>query len=83
MAGIPPFAGFFGKFFIFLAAVKSGLYGLAVIGVLSSVVAAFYYLRIIKIIVNPLAVRFHHTTLPSHPHPFFQTRSHAAALAHR
>lgn len=49
MAGIPPFAGFFGKFFIFLAAVKSGLYGLAVIGVLSSVVAAFYYLRIIKI----------------------------------
>jgi len=49
MAGIPPFAGLFGKYFIFLAAVKSGLYGLAVIGVLSSVVAAFYYLRIIKI----------------------------------
>lgn len=49
MAGIPPFAGFFGKFFIFLAAIKSGLYGLAIIGVLSSVVAAFYYLRIIKI----------------------------------
>ena len=49
MAGIPPFAGFFGKFFVFLAAVKSGLYGLAVIGVLSSVIAAFYYLRIIKI----------------------------------
>lgn len=49
MAGIPPFAGFFGKFFIFLAAVKAELYGLAVLGVLSSVVAAFYYLRIIKI----------------------------------
>ncbi len=49
MAGIPPFAGFFGKFFVFMAAVKAGLYGLAVIGVLSSVVAAFYYLRIIKI----------------------------------
>lgn len=49
MAGIPPFAGFFGKFYIFLAAVKSGLYGLSVLGVLSSVVAAFYYLRIIKI----------------------------------
>jgi NADH-quinone oxidoreductase subunit N len=49
MAGIPPFAGFFGKFFIFLAALKSGLYGLAIFGVISSVVAAFYYLRIIKI----------------------------------
>ena len=49
MAGIPPFAGFFGKFFIFLAAVKAGLYPLAVIGVLSSVIAAYYYLRIIKI----------------------------------
>jgi NADH-quinone oxidoreductase subunit N len=49
MAGIPPFAGFFGKYFVFLAAVKSGFYGLAVFGVLSSVVAAFYYLRIIKI----------------------------------
>lgn len=49
MAGIPPFAGFFGKFFVFYAAVKAGLYGLAVLGVLASVVAAFYYLRIIKI----------------------------------
>jgi NADH-quinone oxidoreductase subunit N len=49
MAGIPPFAGFFGKFFIFLAAVKSGLYVFSVIGVLSSVIAAYYYLRIIKI----------------------------------
>ncbi len=49
LAGIPPFAGFFGKFFIFNAAVEAGQYGLAIIGVLSSVVAAFYYLRIIKI----------------------------------
>lgn len=49
MAGIPPFAGFFAKFFIFTATVKSGLYGLAILGVLSSVVAAFYYLRVIKI----------------------------------
>lgn len=49
MAGIPPFAGFFGKFFIFLAAIKQGMYTLAVIGVLSSVLAAFYYIRIIKI----------------------------------
>ncbi|MCE3233327.1 MAG: NADH-quinone oxidoreductase subunit [Rickettsiaceae bacterium] len=49
MAGIPPFAGFFAKFFIFFAAVKQGLYTLAVVGVLSSVIAAYYYLRIIKI----------------------------------
>lgn len=49
MAGIPPFAGFFGKFFILFAAVKQELYILSIIGVLASVVAAFYYLRIIKI----------------------------------
>ncbi len=49
MAGIPPLAGFFGKFYIFLSAIEAELYGLAVIGVLSSVVAAFYYLRIIKV----------------------------------
>ena len=49
MAGIPPLAGFFGKFYIFLAAVDAKLYTLAVIGVLTSVVAAYYYLRIIKI----------------------------------
>lgn len=49
MAGIPPFAGFFGKFFIFYATVKEGMIGLAVIGGLASVIAAFYYLRIIKI----------------------------------
>ncbi len=49
MAGIPPLAGFFGKFYVFLAAIESGLYTLAVIGVLSSVVGAFYYLRIVKL----------------------------------
>jgi NADH-quinone oxidoreductase subunit N len=49
LAGIPPLAGFFGKYFVFLAAVKSGLYLLAIIGVLASVVGAFYYLRIVKI----------------------------------
>lgn len=49
MAGIPPFAGFFGKFYIFLAAVEGGYYLLAVVGVLTSVVAAYYYLRIIKV----------------------------------
>ena len=49
MAGIPPFAGFFGKFYVFLAVIDAGMYGLAVIGVLSSVVAAYYYLRIVKV----------------------------------
>lgn len=49
MAGIPPLAGFFGKYFVFLAAIKAGLYALAVIGVLASVVGAFYYVRIVKL----------------------------------
>ena len=49
MAGVPPLAGFFGKLFVFQAAVASGLYTLAIVGVLTSVVAAYYYLRIIKI----------------------------------
>jgi len=49
MAGIPPLAGFFGKWLVFYAAVNSGLLFVAVIGVLTSVVGAFYYLRIIKI----------------------------------
>ncbi|HTT47855.1 MAG TPA: NADH-quinone oxidoreductase subunit NuoN [Pseudolabrys sp.] len=49
LAGIPPLAGFFAKFYVFLAAIKAGLYTLAVIGVLTSVVGAFYYLSIVKI----------------------------------
>jgi NADH-quinone oxidoreductase subunit N len=49
LAGIPPMAGFWAKWYVFLAAINSGLYALAIIGVLTSVVAAFYYLRIIKI----------------------------------
>ncbi len=48
MAGIPPLAGFFAKFYVFNAAIHAHLYGLAVVGVLLSVVAAFYYLRIVK-----------------------------------
>jgi NADH-quinone oxidoreductase subunit N len=49
MAGIPPFAGFFGKLFVFMAAIDAGLNVVAVIGVLASVVSAFYYIRIIKV----------------------------------
>ncbi len=49
MAGIPPLAGFFGKLYVFLAAIEAGLFTLAVVGLLTSVVAAFYYLRIVKL----------------------------------
>ena len=61
MAGIPPLAGFFGKWYVFLAAVQAGLIPLAVIGVSMSVVGAFYYLRIIRLMYfedadNPLDV---------------------------
>nr|WP_092496993.1 NADH-quinone oxidoreductase subunit NuoN [Faunimonas pinastri] len=49
LAGIPPLAGFFAKYYVFLAAIQANLFTLAVIGVLSSVVGAFYYLRIVKI----------------------------------
>src|SRR6202040_2919215 len=50
LAGIPPLAGFFAKFYVFLAAIKAGLFALAVIGVVTSVVGAYYYLSIVKII---------------------------------
>jgi NADH-quinone oxidoreductase subunit N len=49
LAGIPPLAGFFAKFYVFVAAIKAGLFTLAVIGVLTSVVGAYYYLTIIKV----------------------------------
>ena len=49
MAGVPPLAGFFAKFYVFLAAIKAGLYLLAVIGVVTSVVGAYYYLAIVKV----------------------------------
>ncbi len=49
LAGVPPLAGFFAKFYIFMAAINNGLYTLAVIGVVASVVGAYYYVRIVKI----------------------------------
>ena len=49
LAGIPPLAGFFAKFYIFKAVLQQSMYYLAIIGLLSTVVAAFYYLRIVKI----------------------------------
>ena len=49
LAGIPPLAGFFAKYFVFVAAIEAKLYALAIIGVLASVVGAYYYLRVIKL----------------------------------
>lgn len=59
MAGIPPLAGFFAKFYVFYAAIEEELYALAVVGVLTSVIGAFYYLRVIKLmyfddVANPI-----------------------------
>jgi len=58
LAGIPPLAGFFAKLYVFMSVIESGMYTLAIIGLLSTVISAFYYLRIIKIIyfdemINP------------------------------
>ena len=50
LAGIPPLAGFFAKFYIFMAVIEQSMYFLAIVGLLSTVIAAFYYLRLIKII---------------------------------
>ncbi|UZE47221.1 NADH-quinone oxidoreductase subunit NuoN [Rhodopseudomonas sp. P2A-2r] len=49
LAGVPPLAGFFGKFYVFVAAIEAGLFTLAVVGVLASVVGCYYYLMIVKI----------------------------------
>ena len=50
LAGIPPLAGFFAKFYVFKIVIEQSMYSLAIIGLLSTVIAAFYYLRIVKII---------------------------------
>jgi len=49
LAGIPPLAGFFAKFYIFMSVIESGMFALAIIGLVTTVVSAFYYIRIIKI----------------------------------
>ena len=49
LAGIPPLAGFFGKYYVFLAAIEAKLYPLAIIGVIGSVVGAYYYIRVVKV----------------------------------
>ena len=50
LAGIPPLGGFFAKFYVFTAVLEQKMYALAIIGLLTTVISAFYYLRIIKII---------------------------------
>jgi NADH-quinone oxidoreductase subunit N len=57
LAGVPPLAGFFAKFYVFNAAIKAGLFTLSVVGVLTSVVGAYYYLLIVKVMYfdQPLA----------------------------
>ena len=50
LAGIPPLAGFFAKFYVFTAVIEQSMYFLAIVGLLSTVIAAFYYLKIIKVI---------------------------------
>jgi NADH-quinone oxidoreductase subunit N len=49
LAGIPPLAGFFAKFYVFKTVIEQSMYFLALVGLLSTVIAAFYYLRLIKI----------------------------------
>ena len=49
LAGIPPLAGFFAKFYIFTAVIEKSMYFLAIVGLLSTVIAAFYYIRLIKV----------------------------------
>ena len=50
LAGIPPLAGFFAKFYVFMAVIEQSMFFLAIVGLLATVIAAFYYLRIIKVI---------------------------------
>jgi len=75
MAGVPPLAGFFGKYFVFLAAVKAHLVPLAIIGVLTSVVACYYYLRIIKVMY------FDEAQAPIDPLPDFGVKAVLAISA--
>ncbi|RBP09105.1 NADH dehydrogenase subunit N [Roseiarcus fermentans] len=59
LAGVPPLAGFFAKFYVFASAIQAGLYGLSIFGVLASAVGAYYYLRIVKVMyIDDPAVAF-------------------------
>ena len=59
MAGIPPFAGFIGKYFVFIAAVNAGMWTLAVVGMIASAISCFFYIRVIKVMYfDPAAPAF-------------------------
>jgi NADH-quinone oxidoreductase subunit N len=75
MAGIPPLAGFWGKLYIFIAAVEAKLFWPAVLGVLASVVAAYYYVRIVKVMY------FDEDTETLDPPVFWTTRAVAFVAA--
>jgi len=61
LAGIPPLGGFFAKFYVFMSVIENEMYALAVIGLLTTVISAFYYLKIIKIIYfDELKIQFDH-----------------------
>ncbi len=65
MAGVPPLAGFFGKLYVFLAAIQAGLWTVTVVGVLTSVVGGFYYLRVVKVMwFDAPAGRFDRRPMP-------------------
>ena len=65
MAGVPPLAGFFGKFVVFAAAWQSGFYTLVAVGVISSVIGAYYYLRIVKVMYFDAPVQAFDRPAPS------------------
>jgi NADH-quinone oxidoreductase subunit N len=64
LAGIPPLAGFFAKYYVFLAAMQAELYALAVVGMIATVVGAYYYLRIVKLMYFDQPVGFLDRTAP-------------------
>ena len=74
MAGIPPLSGFFGKLYVFLAAVQGGMWTLAVVGVLTSVVGAYYYIRIVKVMYS---MRRRHRSTRAQPR-YLRRGSHGA-----
>ncbi len=76
LAGIPPLAGFWGKLYIFIAAVEAKLYIPAVLGVLASVVASYYYLRIVKVMYFDEAAE----ALDSTPFGVYRTVAFASAI---
>jgi proton-translocating NADH-quinone oxidoreductase chain N len=81
LAGLPPTAGFIGKYFLFSAAVDSGLTWLALVGVLNSVVSVFYYFNIVRLMFFPPPLPGERMAAPAEPPPIASPRLLEAALA--